>query len=62
MKLTDVELKFYYTDKEEDDTLIEGRIGSNGWQQWGQPKDKLSKNVELLERITEVVGEYLEQN
>ena len=59
MKLTDVDIKFYYTDKEEDDTIIEGRISQDvGWQQWGQPKEKLGENVELIEKLTEVLGEY----
>ena len=63
MRLTDIDIKFYYCDKEDNDSIIEGRYSASaGWQQWNQPKDKLAENVELIEKINEVVQEYFNLN
>ena len=63
MKITDIDIKFYYTDKEDDDTIIEGRLSpSASWQQWGQPKEKLGENVELIEKLQAVAEEYFNIN
>ena len=63
MRLTDIDIKFYYRDKEDDDSIIEGRLSSSaGWQQWGQPKEKLGENVKLIEKLQAVAEEYFNTN
>ena len=62
MKLRFIDLVFNYETNAHTDIKITASIDSNiGWQQWGQPKEELGENVELLEKINEVVQEYFSE-
>jgi len=58
MRLNNIELKFNYTDNGQDIT-IEGSIFTDGWQQWGQTKEILAENVNLIEAINNTVHEII---
>lgn len=57
MKLNNIDITFNYTDKEGKEIKINGSLGFDGWQQWGQTKDILVKNVNLIEALQNAVIE-----
>lgn len=64
MILNYIDIQFNYTDLTEGnenkaEKIIKASVGTDGWQQWGQPKEVLEKNVELLEELNQIISKYL---
>jgi hypothetical protein len=55
-RIEQVSLTFHYASAAGDALAIEGRLDPEfGWQQWGQPKERLGKNVSLIEALHRAV-------